>query len=133
MTVATSSGSVTAGADVELNLFLIRRLRRLCASRALATLRDEPIPPPWHGDDVLMVVGPLTERLPQDRNVPGEPALLDDGVTPDPLKQLVLGDDAIPMSRSGQAASPRLGSQRHGFSVAQQEPFVSIQANGPNS
>ena len=33
-----------------------------------------------------MVLGLLAESLPQDRNVPCEPALLDDGVTPDPLE-----------------------------------------------
>ena len=78
-----------------------------------------------------MVVGLLAESLPQDRNVPSEPALLDDGVTPNPLEQLILGKNAIPMLDQDQQRFERLGSQRHRFCAEQQEPLAAIQAERP--
>ena len=78
-----------------------------------------------------MVLGLLAESLPQDRNVPCEPAFLDDGVTPDPLEQLILGENAIPVLDQDEQRFERLGSQRHRFSVEQQEPLAAIQAERP--
>ena len=64
-----------------------------------------------------MVFGLLAESLPQDRNVPCEPAFLDDGLAPDPLEQLILAEHAVPMLNQDEQRFERLGSQRHRLCV----------------
>src|SRR5687767_9775313 len=60
------------------------------AEGPLVHVRDELISPSWNCDYVLMVTGLFTERLPENRNIPGQPTFLHNRVAPNPLKQLVL-------------------------------------------
>ena len=74
-----------------------------------------------------MIVGLLAERLPQDRDVAGEPSLFHTRVTPDLLEQFVLREHAIAVLDENQQRLQDLWRQRHGFAVAQQESPVGVQ------
>ena len=103
------------------------RARRFAISPSFSHLRHEPISAGGHGDDVLMVVGLLSQGLPQYRDVPGEPSLFHDRVTPDLLEQFVLRDHALPILDERKERLQDFWSQRYWFAVAQQEPLAGIQ------
>src|SRR5687768_4917345 len=97
------------------------------AEGPLVHVRDELISPSWNCDYVLMVTGLFTERLPENRNIPGQPTFLHNRVAPNPLKQLVLRDHPPRLFDHRKQRLECLGRQCHGFSVAEQQPSVGIQ------
>src|SRR4030095_14204324 len=81
--------------------------------------------------DVLMLVGLLPQSLPQDGDVPGEPSLFYNRVTPKLLEQFVLRERALPILDEHKERLQDLWSQRHGFAFAQQASLGDIQEKGP--
>jgi len=63
--------------------------------------------------DVLAAVGPLAERLPEQRHVDGEVRLLDEGVGPHPAHQLFFGDHAAVVFDQRQEDAENFRRQRH--------------------
>jgi hypothetical protein len=75
----------------------------------------------------------LTQELAQREDVLGEVRLLDDGVGPDGAQQLLFGDEpAVPLDEVDQQVE-RLGGERNGLALAQEQPLGRIEPEGPDA
>jgi hypothetical protein len=88
------------------------RARRFAILPSFSHVRHEPVAAGGHGDDVLMIVRLLSQGLPQYRDVPGEPALFHNRVTPNQLEQFVFRDHRLPILDERKQRLQNFWSQR---------------------
>lgn len=107
------------------------------AEESLAILRDcahllcEAISATGKCNDVTPIVGSVSECFSQNEDVLAEVGLLDEGIRPDGLHQLLLGDDFSAAPQKYQQRFKCPGRDGYGLALAQQKLLVRIDAKGP--
>ena len=88
-----------------------------------------------NGDDVAMVAGGAGQGFAQDEDVLRQVRLLDEGVGPDGLHQIIFEDHGFAVLDAvldqNEQGFKSLGRQRNGAIIAQQEQFVGVEAKRP--
>ncbi len=90
----------------------------------------EPVAASWNGDDELVILRTLAERLAQEEDVPAQVGFFDERIWPDCFQQVVFGDDLLVVTDENQQDLKSLGRDGDGFVFAQQQVLLRIKAEG---
>src|SRR5882724_2511665 len=88
---------------------------------------DKLIALPRDGSDVLMLARALTKHLPQNGDVIGEVAFLDEAAGPNPLDQPLLADHLSAAFYKGKQDVETLRGELHDLAFAQQQALGCVQ------
>ena len=93
----------------------------------------EPIATSRNCDDVLVVLRSLTQGFAQQEDVPAEVGLFDEGVGPDHLQEVILGDNLLAVTDQYEKNLKGLWRQWDGSAPRSRSSFSGSTRKGPNS